>query len=81
MKGNLHLQFIHVIDFIEKLSQMGWSEVALVTTQVSFGWKAIHPSRPTTYNSFIWGGFLKNNSLYFNLIEHVLQTYQPHFRA
>ncbi len=28
---------------------------------VRFRWRAIHPPRPTTCNSFIWGGFLKRN--------------------
>jgi hypothetical protein len=28
-----------------------------------------------------WVGFEKKNSFCFNLIKHVLQTYQPHFRA
>lgn len=61
MKGNLQLQFNHAIDFTQKFLQMGLSEPTLVTTPICFGWKAIHPSRPTTYNNFILGGFKNNN--------------------
>jgi hypothetical protein len=67
MKGNLHLQFNHAIDFTQKFLQMGLSEPTLVTTLVCFRWKATHPSRPTTYNNFILGGFLKKKSFFLTL--------------
>jgi hypothetical protein len=78
MKGNLHLQFNHAIDFTQKFLQMGLNEPTLVTTPICFGWKAIHPSRPTTYNNFILGEFYNLKKKKKNLIKLVLQTYQPH---
>jgi hypothetical protein len=81
MKGNLHLQLNHAIDFTQKLLQMGLTKPALVTTPLCFGWKVIHPSRPTTYNNFISGWFFNKKSFFKNLIKLVLQSYQPHFKA
>ncbi len=67
MKGNLHLQFNHAIDFTQEFLQMGLSEPTLVTTPVCFGWKAIHLSRPTTNNNFILGGVFFFKSFFLTL--------------